>query len=54
MASRPDPINAISPNHNQALASALGAPPETVTICEFTISPAKSVEVYGKARWQTG
>jgi hypothetical protein len=49
MASRPEPISAITPSHNQALASALGAPPEIVTICEFTIYPAKRKEVYGKA-----
>ena len=41
MASRPEPISAISPNHNHALASALGAPPETVMLCEFTITPRK-------------
>jgi hypothetical protein len=49
MASRPEPISASRPSHNQARAKVRGAPPEIVMICEFTIYPAKRMEVYGKA-----
>jgi hypothetical protein len=38
MASKPEPISAITPNHNQARASATGAPEETVTTCEFILA----------------
>jgi protein SCO1/2 len=41
MASRPEPISAISPSHNQALASRWGKPAETLMLCKITIAPGK-------------
>jgi hypothetical protein len=54
MASRPEPISAIRPSHNHALARAFAVPPETDMLCEFTVTPRKSAKYTAMAGSKRG